>query len=294
MNEIEHANAVQRATLYVVATPIGNLSDTSPRMRAVLAQVDAIAAEDTRHTAQLLSLLGLKKPLLACHHYNETEAATRIIAQLAAGDALALVSDAGTPAVSDPGALVVRRVAEAGFTVVPVPGPSSVLAAVAASGLVDGPFYFAGFMPAKGQPRQQALKALGARTEAVVLFEAPHRIVELFDGLVAAGAHARACCVGREMTKRFEHFYRGTVAQVLAFLRGDSHGERGEFAIVLGAQAGTTENTADPRVNTETLLALLLPYLPLKTAVQLVVQINGAAKNQVYDLALQMQRPAPP
>jgi len=274
------------ACLYVVATPIGNLGDVSPRMRDTLAMVDVVAAEDTRVTAQLLALLGLKKPLIPSHGHNEKASAQTLIEKLQAGQNVALVSDAGTPAVSDPGAWVVKCVAAAGFPVVPVPGPSAVLAAVAGSGLVEGPFYFAGFMPSKGAARSKALAAVLERPESVILFEAPHRIAALFDDMLLCKAHLRECCVARELTKKFETFYRGTTESVGALLAADNNGRRGEFVIVLGPKPQETSALALASVNPFELLDALLEHLPNKTAVKLVAQTTGAPRNALYDHAL--------
>lgn len=282
----------QPATLYVVATPIGNLGDVSPRARQTLAQVEWVAAEDTRVTAQLLSLLGIRKPLLACHAHNEKASALTILEKLRDGKSVALVSDAGTPAVSDPGACVVREVAAGGFPVVPVPGPSALVAAISASGLVEGPFHFAGFLPAKGGARRKALAAALDHADSVVLFEAPHRIESLLEDIVAMGDALRPCCVARELTKRFESFYRGSAELVRDALAADQNGRRGEFVVVLGPKP---EDLAAPlicRVNPFELLDALLKHLPNKAAVKLTAETTGAPKNALYDHALKKQPPS--
>lgn len=275
-------------SLYVVATPIGNMGDLSLRARAVLEQVDRIAAEDTRNTARMLDALGIKKPLMAHHAHNERESAQGVLACLQRGESVALVSDAGTPAVSDPGAVVVRCVAEAGFKVVPVPGASSVLAVVAASGLVDGAFTFRGFLPAKGKSRLDDLKKWLASAEPQVIFEAPHRVMQLVDDLEALGAGNRDMCAGRELTKQFETFYRGMGDAVFEQVRQDANAERGEWAWVIGGSSVSESDaeTAQASADLDTLLGLLLAELPLKTAVAVVVKATGLAKNTVYDRAL--------
>ncbi len=283
----------QPATLFVVATPIGNLGDVSPRARQTLAQVDAVAAEDTRVTAQLLSLLGIRQPLIATHAHNERSAAQTILEKLRDGKSVALVSDAGTPAVSDPGAVVVREVAAAGFPVVPVPGPSALLAAVSASGLVEGPFHFAGFLPAKGGVRRKALASALDHSDSVVLFEAPHRIESLLEDIVSLGDGLRPCCVARELTKRFESFYRGTVEAVRDSLAADSNGRRGELVVVLGTKPADLNAPLMCRVNPFELLDALLEQMPNKAAVKLVAQVTDAPKNALYDHALKKQRPEP-
>ena len=278
-------------SLYVVATPIGNMGDLSLRARAVLEQVDRIAAEDTRNTARMLDALGIRKPLMAHHAHNERESAQGVLACLQRGESIALVSDAGTPAVSDPGAVVVRCVAQAGFKVVPVPGSSSVLAVVAASGLVDGAFTFRGFLPAKGKSRQDELKRWLACPEPQVIFEAPHRVMQLVDDLEALAAGGRDMCAGRELTKQFETFYRGTGDAVFEQVRQDSNAERGEWAWVIGGNAVSASDaeTAQASADLDTWLGLLLAELPLKTAVALVVKATGLAKNTVYDRALALK-----
>lgn len=281
----------QPATLFVVATPIGNMGDVSPRARQTLAQVDAVAAEDTRVTAQLLSLLGIRQPLIATHAHNERAAALTILEKLRDGKSIALVSDAGTPAVSDPGAVVVREVAAAGFPVVPVPGPSALIAAISASGLVEGAFHFAGFLPSKGGARRKALAAALDHAESVVLFEAPHRIESLLEDIVELGDALRPCCVARELTKRFESFYRGSVEVVRDIVQADTHGKRGEFVVVLGAKPEDLDAPLMCRVNPFELLDGLLEHLPNKAAVKLVADTTGAPKNALYDHALKKQRP---
>ena len=291
VNSEAKADTRREPSLYVVATPIGNMGDLSLRARAVLEQVDRIAAEDTRNTARMLDALGIKKPLMAHHAHNERESAQGVLACLQRGESVALVSDAGTPAVSDPGAVVVRCVADAGFKVVPVPGASSVLAVVAASGLVEGGFTFRGFLPAKGKSRQDELKKWLVCPEPQVIFEAPHRVMQLVDDLEALGAGDRDMCAGRELTKQFETFYRGKGAQVFELIRNDSNSERGEWAwVVAGSLVSASDaETAQASADLDTWLGLLLAELPLKTAVAVVVKATGLAKNTVYDRALALK-----
>lgn len=291
MNSGASAETKREPSLYVVATPIGNMGDLSLRARAVLEQVDRIAAEDTRNTARMLDALGIKKPLMAHHAHNERESALGVLACLHRGESVALVSDAGTPAVSDPGAVVVRCVAEAGFKVVPVPGASSVLAVVAASGLVDTAFTFRGFLPAKGKSRLDELKSWLACPEPQVIFEAPHRVMQLVDDLDTLGAGNRNMCAGRELTKQFETFYRGLGDAVFAQIRQDPNAERGEWAWVIEGSAISEDAAASAQASADldTWLALLMAELPLKTAVALVVKATGLAKNTVYNRALEIK-----
>jgi len=270
--------------LYIVATPIGNLADITLRALHVLQLMDAIACEDTRHTQQLLRAYGIDgKPLLALHEHNEREAAAQVMERLQAGARVAYVSDAGTPAVSDPGARLAAACAQAGLRVLPLPGASSVTTAVSAAGLAgDGAFVFQGFLPAKAGERQAAVAALAGEPRAVVLLEAPHRIGPLAEALAALGA--RAVTVARELTKQFEQIATVACAELPAWLAADAQRRRGEFVLVLHpAAAGAGADDGD-RV-----LRLLLAELPLKSAVKLAAEITGAPRNSLYERALALQ-----
>ena len=271
--------------LYLVATPIGNLADITLRALHVLGLVDAIACEDTRHTGQLLRALDIDgKPLLALHQHNEAEAAQGVIARLQQGQRVAYVSDAGTPAVSDPGARLVAACAAAGLRVLPLPGASSVTTAVSAAGLAgDGAFVFQGFLPAKPGERAVAVQALAAEPRAVVLLEAPHRITALADALAALGE--RPVTVARELTKQFEQITTLGCTELPAWLAQDAQRQRGEFALVLHPADADTDGGDSARV-----LRLLLAELPLKSAVKLAMDITGAPRNALYEQALAWQR----
>jgi len=271
-------------SLYVVATPIGNLADITLRALHVLALADAIACEDTRHTGQLLRAYGIDgKPLLALHEHNELEAAQDVLARLGQGQRVVYVSDAGTPAISDPGARLAAACAAAGLRVVPLPGASSVTAALSAAGLAgDGSFVFAGFLPAKAGERQAAIDALARQPRAVVLLEAPHRIERLADALAALGE--RAITVGRELTKQFEQIATLPCAGLPAWLAADPQRRRGEFALVLHPSAAAAADDGGERT-----LRLLLAELPLKTAVRLAAELTGAPRNGLYERALGLQ-----
>ena len=277
--------------LYVVATPIGNLADISLRALHVLATVDAIACEDTRHSAALLRHFDIAKPLLALHRHNERDASASVLTRLARGERVAYVSDAGTPALSDPGAGLVAAVQAAGHRVVPVPGASSALAALAAAGDVHGAgFAFIGFLPAKGGERSRVLQASAASTLTQILFEAPHRIEELAAGLASA-CPTRRVTVCRELTKQFETVVVMAAAALPAWFDADSNRTRGEFVVVLHAVAAdTAQERADANDST---LAPLLAALPLKQAVSLAAEISGAPRNQLYARALQLRQDAP-
>ncbi len=274
------------STLYVVATPIGNLADITLRALHVLAKVDAVACEDTRHTQQLLRAYGLDRPgaqLLAVHQHNEAEAAQSVIARLAQGERVAYVSDAGTPAISDPGARLVAAVRHAGYRVLPLPGASSVTTALSASGMTgDQGFVFTGFLPSKSAERQHAVDALAQESRAVVLLEAPHRIEALAQALSVLGE--RRITVGRELTKQFEQIETLPAQDLPAWLAEKPDRQRGEFVLVLH-DTPVAESTGEGlRV-----LQLLLPELPLKTAVKLAAEITGESKNVLYDKALALK-----
>ena len=275
------------STLYVVATPIGNLADISLRALHVLARVDVVACEDTRHTQQLLRAYGLDRPgslLLAVHQHNETEAAHNVLERLGQGLRVAYVSDAGTPAISDPGARLVAAVRQAGFKVMPLPGASSVTTALSASGMTgDGGFVFAGFLSSKATERQLAVQQLAQESRAVVLLEAPHRIEALAQTLAVLGP--RRVTLGRELTKQFEQIETLPAQDLSAWLAEKPERLRGEFVLVLH-DAPVDDTTGEGlRV-----LHLLLPELPLKTAVKLAAEISGESKNTLYDLALALKK----
>jgi 16S rRNA (cytidine1402-2'-O)-methyltransferase len=280
--------------LYVVATPIGNLADLTLRAIHVLATADAVACEDTRVAAGLLRHLGLHKPLLALHAHNEAAAAETVLQRLAAGERVACISDAGTPAVSDPGARVVARAAAAGHRVVPVPGPSSALAALSVAGDTEGEgFRFSGFLPAQGAARQQALDALLRQPGTQVLFEAPHRIAALLQALAEA-APTRRLTLARELTKQFEDVVTLATAEAPAWLAADPHRHRGEFVLVLHALPRLAGDDATLPAAAQHALRALLDALPLKQAVALAAQISGAPRNALYAQALVWREAARP
>ncbi len=283
------ATAHQRfvpGALYVVATPIGNLADITLRAVYLLARVDAVACEDTRVGAQLLGHLGLHKPLLALHAHNEQGASAAVLALLAQGQAVACISDAGTPAVSDPGAVLVAAAAAAGYTVVPVPGASSALAALCAAGDVAGAgFRFAGFLPARGGERRSALAAVLADASTVVLFEAPHRIADLLADLAAAQP-TRRLSLARELTKQFETIVTRPAADLPGWLAADAHRSRGEFVLVLHALPAAAPAADKLPAEALRVLRLLQAELPLKQAVALAAEITGAPRKALYQQAL--------
>lgn len=275
------------ATLYVVATPIGNLADISLRAIHVLALVDAVACEDTRHSAPLLRLYGIDKPLIALHEHNEREAAGAVLHRLALGERVAYVSDAGTPAVSDPGAVLVAATRAAGYRVIPLPGPSSALAALSAAGDDSaGAFTVVGFLPSKGAARTSALQGVASRAETVILFEAPHRIETLAKAL-AATCPDRTVTIGRELTKQFESLDSMTAGAMPAWLAADANRLRGEFVLVLHALVAS-EAAPSASAHDRT-LRVLLGALPLSQAVAIAVSLTDTPRNVLYPLALAMK-----
>ena len=275
--------------LYVVATPIGNLRDISLRALDVLMSADAIAAEDTRNTAHLLTHYGIAaQRLMALHQHNERGAAEKIIALLAQGQSVALVSDAGTPAVSDPGALLVEAVRAAGYRVIPIPGANAALAALSAAGLPAPHFLFYGFLPNKSAARCRELQELSTHPYTLVFYEAPHRILECVADLQNVLGGDRQIVFAREITKLFESIHRCTLVEAMDWLNADANNQRGEFVLLV---SGAVEKQEGLDVEAERVLALLLKELPLKQAVQLAVQISGVGRNELYQCALEIKKP---
>ncbi|MGI4848452.1 MAG: 16S rRNA (cytidine(1402)-2'-O)-methyltransferase [Janthinobacterium lividum] len=273
------------AALYVLATPIGNVGDISMRALQVLEQCDAVACEDTRNTAQLMNRYGLHKPLIAAHQHNEREVAVKLVARLAAGERIVLVSDAGTPAVSDPGARIVDAVIAAGLRVIPIPGASAAITLLSASGLTDERFYFHGFLPAKARQRDTTLAGLRTLAATLVFYEAPHRIVETVDALALAFDPARQIVFGRELTKLFEQIHRCPLSEAPAWLAADANRQRGEFVLLVeGAAADTDADTLEA----QRILAILLAECSVSQAASLAAQITGQKKNALYEMALKM------
>lgn len=265
-------------SLYVVATPLGNLHDMGLRALAVLNSVSAIAAEDTRHSQRLLDAFGIQTRLVALHEHNEQAAAGQVIRMLEAGEHVALITDAGTPAVSDPGARAVARVQDAGHPVVPVPGACAAIAALSASGLADGAFHFHGFLPTKPAGRRAALESLRGVPGTLVFYEAPHRIAETLDDLAATLEPGRQIVVARELTKLFEQIARMPLADAPTWLAADANRARGEFVLLVSAAPPTTGVTPEA----ERVLRLLMAELPLKAAAKLSAEITGTPKNDLY------------
>ncbi len=278
---------MQPGTLYIVATPIGNLEDMSPRAQAVLRQVDLILAEDTRHSARLLRHFGITTPLQAYHEHNERVRAPALVETLRQGRSLALISDAGTPLVSDPGYRLVREAHQRGVPVVPVPGPSAVMAALSAAGLPTDRFAFEGFLPARAAARRARLQALVQETRTLVFLEAPHRIQATLDDLVAVFGGAREACLARELTKRHETLRLDRLEALRAWVAADPDQRRGELVLVVaGAPSAPAEAGA---ADVDRLLRALLARLPLKEAASVAAEATGLARNVLYRRALALR-----
>lgn len=277
------------SALYVVATPIGNIADISARALHVLTIADAIACEDTRNTAQLLARYGIKSTLFSAHQHNEREVTLKIIQRLEAGERIVLVSDAGTPAVSDPGAQIVNAVLAAGLRVVPIPGASAAIAALSAAGMLSDQFHFVGFLPAKPRQRDLQLQALQAGKATLVLYEAPHRIIETVKALATIFGPERQILIARELTKLFEQLHRCPLGQAEGWLSADPNHQRGEFVLLIEGDTAEPDNDAETR----RILKILLEECPLSQAAALTARITGMKKNALYDMALDLERDKP-
>lgn len=281
------SNPIERPALYVVATPIGNLGDLTARSRDVLAGVDCIAAEDTRVTGQLLKHIGSHAKLISLREHNEREAAQAVIARLSEGQAVAQVSDAGTPAVSDPGARLVAQVHAAGFKVIPIPGASAVLSALAAAGMHSPRFYFHGFPEPKTTARCKEFAALANLPHSVVFFEAPHRIEACLNDMVQVFGASRVAVVARELTKTFETIRRAPLGELASWVAGDANQRRGELVVVV--ECAPLQDAQAGDASFDRILLPLLAALPLKQAVQLAAEISGGNRNALYQRALQLR-----
>jgi 16S rRNA (cytidine1402-2'-O)-methyltransferase len=278
----------EQGTLYVVATPIGNLGDITLRALDILKSVDAIAAEDTRHTSGLLSHFGISKKLVAVHEHNEQQSAEKLVLALKNGESVALVTDAGTPAVSDPGAVVVNVVRKAGIQVVPIPGVSAVIAALSASGITQNGFYFHGFLPASGAARRKILEQLKSQSVTLVFYEAPHRIIESIEDIAKVLGENRQVTLARELTKTFETIYTCSAERASAWLQADENQQRGEFVLLV--EAAPVVESQEISEEAQRVLKCLLAELPLKQAVALATEITHLKKNDLYEFALKLKQ----
>jgi len=286
--ETKAESAPPDGRLSVVATPIGNLGDMSARAREVLAHCDAIAAEDTRNTRNLLHHFGIDRPLVSLHEHNERERAGDLIDRMRAGAHIALVSDAGTPAISDPGYLLVKEASTAGIEVVAIPGPCAAIAALSVAGVPTDRFCFEGFLPAQNSARRARLAALAGETRTLVFYEAPHRIVQTLEACVEAFGAERAAVVAREITKRFETTYRGSLGRLSSEAAAAADFSRGEIVlIVAGAEPRT--DAGERGAELDRVLTILLAELPVKQAAHLAAKLANARDNESYKRALQLK-----
>ena len=283
--------SVRPGTLYVVATPIGNLGDITARAVHVLSSVDRIAAEDTRHSARLLAHLGITTPLTALHEHNERARSETLVQSLAEGRSLALISDAGTPLISDPGYPLLAAVVAAGLPVVPVPGATALVAALCVSGLPTDRFVFEGFLPSRSGPRRQCLQALANLDATRVFYEAPHRIVATLADMVELLGAARRASVARELTKRHETHYYGTLAELHEQFAAPGAERRGEFVICVAGAGSPPGDRVE--IEMDVLLANLLESLPLRRAVDSAARISGLRRNALYQRALELSGTTP-
>ena len=282
MRDQHEQDLIGASTLYVVATPLGNLGDITLRALEVLRGVDAIACEDTRHTRGLLDHYGIRAPTFALHEHNEAAAAQKLVLMLAAGKRVALVSDAGTPCISDPGARAVAVVRAAGYPVIPLPGANAAIAALSAGGLAESNFLFAGFLPVKRVARRQKIEELKSIPASLIFYEAPHRIVGAVADLAELLEPQRTLVIARELTKLFEQIVTLPLTDAPAWLTADPNRRRGEFVLLVSAPPPADALPAEIKRTLE----LLLAELPLKQAVKLAAQISGRPKNALYELAL--------
>ena len=277
--------ATDPGTLYIVATPIGNLEDLSPRAQRILSSVDLILAEDTRHSARLLRAFDIRTRTLAFHENNEERMTGRIISRLAAGSSVALVADAGTPLISDPGFKLVRQAHAQNIPVSPVPGPAALIAALSAAGIAPGKFLFEGFAPARAEARRKRMAALAGAAHTLVFYEAPHRIKAFLADAATIFGPGREASIARELTKKFETIRQGTLGGLVEWMEQDPDQCRGEFVVII---AGAGEEHADIAELTA-LLKVLLKSLSLKQAVRIATELTGAPRNDIYDLAVSLQ-----
>ncbi len=286
MESLSHQN-VPTSTLYVIATPIGNIGDISLRALHILGMADVVACEDTRVTKTLLSSYGLSKELVSAHKHNEREAGQYLIERLKKGERVVLVSDAGTPAVSDPGAKIVDAVRNAGLNVVPVPGSSAAITALSAAGFPDDNFLFVGFLPTKNTQRKEALKNLTDTTAALIFYEAPHRIEETLNALAEIFEPTRRIVIARELTKLFEEIHRCTMEELLDWFKNDANHKKGEFVLLVEGAA-----PASDKLNAESqrVLSILMEEMPVSAAASVAAKITGDKKNRLYELALQLKK----
>lgn len=278
---------VQSGILYIVATPIGNLDDISLRAKAILSEVDAIAAEDTRHSRPLLQHLGINTPLFAVHDHNEEQKSEIVIERLQRGESIALISDAGTPLISDPGYRLVRYAHQAGLEVRPIPGPSAIITALSVAGLATDRFCFEGFLSAKSAARRQQLQLLVDEPRTLVFYESSHRIVATVKDMVEVFGTEREATVARELTKKFETVKQATLAELNEFVTGDDNQQKGEFVILIAGKKAAQTELLDSE--SRRIVELLGAELPVKQAAKLAADITGIKKRIFYQYLLELK-----
>lgn len=276
-------------SLYVAATPIGNLEDLSERTIRTLREVPWVAAEDTRTTRVLLERIGSKARTFAAHQHNEADSSALVLERLRRGEDVALVSDAGTPAVSDPGCRIVSAVLDAGLRVIVLPGPCAAIAMVSASGLVEGAFHFEGFLASRARARDERLVQLAELDCPFVLFEAPHRIADTLQAIAAICGPSRRLAIGRELTKKFEEVHRCEASAALRWIEQDSHRQRGEFVLVVAPAPTASGDDPQQEAAARSLLEALLEELPPSRAVRVAARVSPVPHRRLYQLALEIQ-----
>lgn len=275
------------STCYVVATPIGNIEDWSPRAIETLKTVDLIFAEDTRHSAKLMQLFNIATPMRSLHDHNETDRIDEILNLLNDDKTIAIISDAGTPLISDPGFKVVRALREKAQTIIPIPGVSALITALSVSGIATDRFSFEGFLPAKSSGRKSKMDTLRKDPRTLIFYESSHRIIEMLKDAISVFGEDRYAFIGREMTKRYESYISNTLKELLTYYQTHSDEQRGEYVVVIEGSTDDTEHTEGVDLNE--LLAILLAELPLKQAVSIAMKITKLSKNHIYQTALTIQ-----
>ncbi|HEY8570083.1 16S rRNA (cytidine(1402)-2'-O)-methyltransferase [Microbulbifer sp.] len=278
---------LDKAVLYIVATPIGNLADMVPRAVEVLQSADLVAAEDTRHSQRLFSHFSIDSPLVAYHDHSDDQRTEKILERLQQGQTVALISDAGTPLISDPGYRLVREARERGFAVVPIPGPCAFVAALSAAGLPSDRFTFEGFLPAKPLAREKALQALAGETRTMVFYEAPHRVLDTLDAMRQSFGDTREAVIARELTKAFETIHLLPLAELVEWVRADSNQQRGEIVLLVRGADETKASELD--AESERVMKLLLAELPPKRAAAVAAEITGVNKKLLYNWSLEQK-----
>lgn len=278
---------LDKAVLYIVATPIGNLADMVPRAVEVLQSADLVAAEDTRHSQRLFSHFSIDSPLVAYHDHSDDQRTEKILERLQQGQTVALISDAGTPLISDPGYRLVREARERGFAVVPIPGPCAFVAALSAAGLPSDRFTFEGFLPAKPLAREKALQALAGETRTMVFYEAPHRVLDTLEAMRQSFGDTREAVIARELTKAFETIHLLPLAELVEWVRADSNQQRGEIVLLVRGADETKASELD--AESERVMKLLLAELPPKRAAAVAAEITGVNKKLLYNWSLEQK-----